>query len=238
MPRVNVNLPIALPRWFYRLLQRFEEAGGIHLGRDLSGDRSVEWSFCSAWMPAGPGRALDFGCGRSWIALLAARRGFSVTAVDLEPIQWPYLHPNLRFIQGDLTGLELPKGSFDLILNCSSIEHVGLGGRFGVTKDRPDGDLEAMAILRTLMKPGSIMLLTVPVGLDSVHAPWHRIYGEKRLPRLLEKLFLRCEEYWRKDGSNRWVACDRQEALSFKPIPPGVGRAGLYALGCFVLQLR
>jgi 2-polyprenyl-3-methyl-5-hydroxy-6-metoxy-1,4-benzoquinol methylase len=42
----------------------------------------------SSQMPSGPGHALDFGPGGSHIALIAAQRGFNVTAVDLEPVRW------------------------------------------------------------------------------------------------------------------------------------------------------
>ena len=33
-------------------------------------------------------------------------------------------------------------------MNCSSVEHVGLSGRYG-SSERPDGDIEAMAVSAT-----------------------------------------------------------------------------------------
>jgi len=50
----------------------------------------------------------------------------------------------------------------------------------------PDGDLDAMGILRELLAPGGRMILTIPVGRDQICGPYHRIYGEDRLPRLLD----------------------------------------------------
>lgn len=38
-----------------------------------------------AWLPAGPSRVLDLGCGTGSLSLLAAERGHRVTAVDLSP---------------------------------------------------------------------------------------------------------------------------------------------------------
>jgi len=97
-------------------------------GCDLTGDRDIEWSWVASQMPKGPGEALDFGPGGSSLGLIAAEAGYNVTAIDLQPITWPYHHPNLRFVQGDVLKLQLQKNHFDLIINCSVIEHVGLAG--------------------------------------------------------------------------------------------------------------
>ncbi|MFZ8804427.1 MAG: class I SAM-dependent methyltransferase, partial [Candidatus Calescibacterium sp.] len=131
-------------------------------------------------MPEGPGNALDFGSGQSYMGLIAARKGFNTIALALEPVRWFYKHPRLKFIQGDTLKLQFPPSSFDLIINCSAIEYAGLAGRYGVTKDRPDGDIEAMKILKIILKPGGKMLLTIPVGQDNVFKPLHRVYGKER----------------------------------------------------------
>lgn len=199
-------------------------------GPNLAGDRDIEWSWISSQMPSGPGEALDFGNGGSFLGLIAAQRGFHVTAVDLGPVQWSYAHPNLRFMEGDILKLPLPKDHFDLVINCSTVEHVGLAGRYGVTKSCPDGDLEAMVHLRKLLKPGGAMLVTIPVGHDTVFPPLHRVYGFKRLPKLLDGYIVDREEYWVKNAGNCWVLTDKQEALRREPAER------LYGLGCFVLR--
>ncbi|MBI4236517.1 MAG: DUF268 domain-containing protein [Chloroflexi bacterium] len=196
----------------------------------LAGDRSVEWSWVAGQMPNGPGRALDFGPGSSWLSLIAAHRGYDVVAVDLRRPGWFFQEPRIEFLQGDILDLSFQSRSFDLVINCSSIEHVGLVGRYGVTQARPDGDLEAMREMRRLTRPGGLMLLTIPVGRDAVFAPLHRVYGEERLPRLLEGWRIEKEEYWGKDGDNRWVRAERAAALGRVP------RRDLYALGCFALR--
>lgn len=205
--------------------------------KNLLGDRDIEWSWVASQMPPGPGNALDFGNGGSHLGLIATQRGFTVTAVDLGVVQWPYIHPQLRFVQGDILKLDLPLEFYDLVINCSTIEHVGLVGRYSVNDDRPDGDLEAMARLRELMKPGGVMLLTIPVGQDAVFPPMCRVYGEKRLPRLLDGFAVRTEVFWVKDDQNRWVLSDRAKALQF-PAAAGSRDAlqNVYALGCFVLR--
>jgi SAM-dependent methyltransferase len=204
--------------------------------KNLLGDRDIEWSWVASQMPAGPGNALDFGNGGSHLGLIATQRGFTVTAVDLGAVQWPYMHPQLRFVQGDILKLSLPVGHFDLVINCSTVEHVGLVGRYGVSDDRPDGDTEAMARLKELMKPGGVMLLTIPLGQDAAFAPLCRVYGAQRLPRLLDGYAVEKETYWVKDGANRWVICDQATALDFKASAGSWDALqNVYALGCFVL---
>jgi SAM-dependent methyltransferase len=204
---------------------------------NLLGDREIEWSWVAATMPAGPGEALDFGAGESPLGPLAALRGFRVTSVDLQEIWRPYRVPEIRFLRGDILKLPLPDASFDLVINCSTVEHVGLPGRYGVVEERPDGDLEAMARLWALLKPGGAMLLTVPVGLDAVFSPLTRVYGKARLPRLLDRYLLEREHYWVKDNENRWVPCDRTAALRFESSAGSWDPLrNVYALGAFVLR--
>ena len=197
---------------------------------NLLGDRDIENSWVAANMPEGPGAALDFGCGPGWLGLLAARKGFVLTAIDLQPVVWYYQHPSLNFVQGDILKLPFSPGGFDLIINCSTVEHVGLSGRYGVKEDCSDGDMEAMALLRKLLKPHKRMLLTVPVGRDRIHPPLHRIYGGKRLPALLQGWDVIKKEYWIKDEANRWTQTEESLALEKAPSDH------CYGLGLFVLS--
>ena len=212
------------------LLSSFYEQVSTPPVPNLAGDREIEYSWIAANMPEGPGKALDFGCGDSWMSLLAARRGFEVTAVDLTEVQWHYQYPYLKFSRGDLVKLPLSPNSLDLIINCSSIEHVGLPGRYGVSQANPDGDLEAMALLRNLLKPLKEMLVTIPVGKDQVFAPMHRVYGEARLPKLFDGWEILKSEYWGKSNGNQWCIWDEASALSQSPSDH------YYGLGAFVLK--
>ena len=124
-----------------------------------------------------------------------------------------------------------------MVINCSTVEHVGLIGRYDVAEDRPDGDLEAMALLRRLLKPGGRMVLTIPLGQDAVFAPLCRVYGAERLPRLLQGYEVEKESYWVKDEGNRWAPCDRRAACDFKASAGSWDALqNIYALGGFVLR--
>lgn len=187
----------------------------------------MEWSFCFAAMADGPGTTLDFGADIGFLALAAAQRGHEVVAFDRLPSALDYRHPRVRHVQGDVLTHDFGAQRFDQIVNCSSVEHVGLGGRYG-SSDAPDGDLQAMAILRGLLTPGGRMLLTIPVGRDQVCAPQHRIYGEQRLPALTEGFASAEEQFWHKTDAG-WVQCDRAQALATE------GSRAFYSLGLLVL---
>lgn len=204
---------------------------------NLAGDRDIEWSWIASQIPSGPGKALDFGPGTGCLGLVAAQRGFKVTAVDLEPVIWQYAHPEIEFIQGDILNVMLPANYYDLVINCSTVEHVGLVGRYGVTESNPEGDLQAMARLSTVMRPSGIMLLTIPVGQDALFAPMCRVYGARRLPMLLNGFNLQKEAFWVKDNSNRWLLTEKETALNFKASAGSWNPLNnIYALGCFVLE--
>jgi uncharacterized protein DUF268 len=199
---------------------------------DLQGDRVLEWSFCLARLADGPGTTLDFGADVAFLSLAAAQRGHDVVALDRMPSSRDYEHERVEFVQADILDRPLQDRVFDQILNCSSVEHVGLSGRYG-SGGAPDGDLEAMRFMRELLAAEGRMVLTIPVGRDLVCAPFHRIYGEQRLPLLLEPYRLEEEQYWRKDPATRkWARCDRDAALETQ------GSEAFYSLGLFVLAGR
>lgn len=169
----------------------------------------------------------------------AIQKGYEVLALDLAAAPFQWLHPRLKRVQGNLLVLGLSDGSFDDILNCSTVEHIGLSGRYGVVGEETGGDLSAMARLRELLKPSGNMIMTVPCGQDAVVAPWHKVYGKQRLPELLRGYEIAEESYWKKDANNCWHPTDAGSALSYVPTGhPTNGNFCSYALACLVLKPR
>jgi hypothetical protein len=214
-------------RGFYWHLLRL--AGG-ELPLDLSGDRDIEWSWVAANLPDQPGDVLDFGPSSSYCGLIAALRAGKVIGLDLESPPQAYVHPDVSVRKGDLLTYDFGSQRFDTVINCSTVEHVGLSGRYG-SPEIPDGDLQAMRRLRELMNgPNSRMVMTIPVGRDGIFAPEHRVYGEQRFPLLISGFSIVREAYYAKDRADRrWKATSRQVAFA---VP---GSNSFYALGLFVL---
>ena len=239
MPTVRFSFSLYVPAWLLAPLRKAKRAlfPPALPAINIDGERNIEWTFLSTEMPSGPGFAIEFGCENAYMSLLAAQKGFQVIATDLQQQYFTWQHPSVEFRLGDFLELELPRNHFDLAINCSSVEHVGVAGRYGITADQDEGDIEVMKRLADILKPGGLLLMTAPCGRDAVLAPWCRVYGSQRLPRLFSPFQVVKETYWVKDSQNRWVFSTRDAALDFQPRnDPNNGHGCSYALGGFVLR--
>ncbi|PND52565.1 class I SAM-dependent methyltransferase [Rhodococcus sp. ENV425] len=97
-------------------IERFAELA--HAGTDLHG----EARFVDVLVPRGA-RILDAGCGTGRVGLELARRGHSVTAVDLDPVlvEEARAHPELTVHLADLAQLDLPGERFDAVVSAGNV---------------------------------------------------------------------------------------------------------------------
>jgi hypothetical protein len=198
---------------------------------DLSGDRDIEWSWVAGNLPGDKGDVLDFGPSNSMSSLIAALGGGQVISLDLE-VQPPsgYVHSGLTMVQGDILSYDFGTQRFDTIINCSTVEHVGIPGRYG-NRAVVDGDLQAMQRMRRLMRgSNSRMIMTIPIGVDGIFPPLHRVYGAKRFPALISDYSIVRQVYFAKAlPDRRWKETTRDAAFAVQ------GSPSFYALGLFVL---
>ncbi|MGD2094934.1 MAG: glycosyltransferase, partial [Phycisphaerales bacterium] len=204
---------------------------------DLGGDRDIEWGSIKSQIKKianiqdTGAKLLDFGCGQTAeLTRFATQLGYQITAVDMMPLTISLNGlENIHFIQSDFLQQNWTPRNFDLIINCSSIEHAGLAGRYGVVENGPDDDLKIMARMSNIIKSDGKMLLTIPVGLDRIVGSLHRVYGRNRLPQLLDGWEIESSCFWIKDENNQWREVDEESALQREPMLA-------YGLGCFVLH--
>jgi SAM-dependent methyltransferase len=99
-----------------------------------------------------PRRALDLGCGLGTELAHLARRGVALTVgVDrsIAALQRAHrLHPDVRFVQGDVLGLPFPDSTFDAALDRGCFHYLPAA-------DRPRYAVEVRRVLR----PGGRFLL-------------------------------------------------------------------------------
>ncbi len=196
-------------------------------GFDLKGEKFLDWGFVCANLPPGPKRALEIGPGRSPIIPAMLALGYDVSGIDLcadlsEQVA------GFTFIKGDFTRATF-NTQFDVIVACSTVEHIGLSGRYSSTEDA-DGDLKAMCKIATLLEPAGLLFLTVPVGTDAVYKPFHRVYGRQRLQRLIEGFEVIKSRFYVKEPWGPWRPANREAALGY---PADIRR---YALGEMLLR--
>lgn len=143
-------------------------------------ERIVEVPWILGNLPQPPARILDIGACESPIALMLASIGYRVTAVDLH--SYPFSHPNLKVIVGDITTLSLT-GKFDVIVCLSTLEHIGLPVYGGRTMQA--GDDSAIRHMYHWLKPGGYLLLTVPAAQTYQVGKLWRLYDVATLKDLL-----------------------------------------------------
>jgi Caenorhabditis protein of unknown function, DUF268 len=196
-------------------------------GFDLEGEKLIDWGWICANLPRRPVCALEIGPGKSPVIPAMLALGYEVTAID------PWDDPStiikgINFINHDFNETEIA-GPFEVIVLCSVVEHIGIGGRFN-SGDDSDGDLRAMTKVGQLLRNDGQLFLTIPVGADAVFSPWHRVYGRERLPRLLRGFDLISSRFLSKEPNGPWRLVSQEQALD---APQDIRR---YALGEMILQ--
>ncbi len=150
----------------------------------LVNERILEQPFvfgAVAGVPAGS-RILDVGGSESTVGLSLATLGHDVTIVDPRP--HPLAHPNVHHAACRLDELPEPATPFDAAVVLSAVEHFGLE-HYGLDAIDERLDLAALAALRDLVRPGGLLVLTVPFGIAAVD-DFQRVYDEDGLAELLD----------------------------------------------------
>lgn len=133
-----------------------------------------------ALYPLAGKRVAVFGSAQPWYESVCLAHGAKeVVIFDYGPIASE--HPRVRMVTYDEYANN-PE-PLDVGLSISSFEHDGLG-RYGDPLD-PDGDLKAMRTVKSIIRPGGLLYLAVPLGKDAITWNAHRVYGLARLSMLL-----------------------------------------------------
>ena len=95
-------------------------------------------------------------------------------------------------------------GFFDYIIAVSTLEHFGLGGRYGVSKDDLEADARALKEIKRILKPAPMggLLVTVPYGKRKVVRYSHKVYDRAWLRELFDDWKINLEKFYarNKDG--------------------------------------
>jgi len=168
--------------WFNPPVPVHHAAGAVEVL--LVNERIVEQPFVFQAL-AGldvPARILDVGGSESTVGLSLATLGHAVTIVDPRPS--PLRHRNLRHAGCRLDELPRDGRLFDAAVVLSAVEHFGLE-HYGLEAIDERLDLAALALLRELVAPGGLLVITVPFGEHPSVDDFQRVYDEAGLSELL-----------------------------------------------------
>jgi len=160
-------------------------------------DRFIEYPFIARNLPPPPLRILDVGCSTSFFPLVLAGFGYNVTGIDIREyaILKHLQFDNFTFKKGDIGGAPFPSSSFDVVTVISTLEHIGIEGRYGI-ESCENADKRAMDEVRRLLKQGGASLITIPAGKPAILKPFQRIYDDVRIGYISEGFEIVTKEYY------------------------------------------
>ena len=194
-------------------------------------DRYYEWAFVTEKLYENKtlnNRILDVGSALTALPSIMASMGNEVVSVDIQKWEMPW--KGVITVQLDLLCdiIPYPDNYFDYVVCISAIEHFGLGRYVDIAS--PDGDFEGMRAIINALKPGGGLILTFPVGLPAIVYPAHRIYGPKRVERLIQGFTIEDKRFFnaKKDIPLARFECTEEEAFQAEPRH--------YSIGCYFLR--
>lgn len=135
------------------MLRDSEERFSPHMRGDIASDHLARYAFATMLIDA-DSEVLDIASGEGYGAAMLSGKASRVTGVDnsydaVQHARAEYFSPNIRYIHGDATNLELDDAFFDYIVSFETIEHI---------KD-PD---KALSEMRRVLKPNGVLVISTP----------------------------------------------------------------------------
>lgn len=153
-----------------------------------------------------PKHHYDIGSSAMTIGILS--QFTPVTMIDIRPIELEL--PNLSFKQGSILDLPFEDDSIETLSSLCVIEHIGLG-RYGDPLD-PFGSEKAILEIKRVLKPGGIVLFSVPVDRHNmVYFNAHRAFSRDYILELFKDFELVDEKYHY--GKKLYTSYDRQKGF-------------------------
>jgi SAM-dependent methyltransferase len=172
-------------------------------------DRYLEYPWLLQNINIASGKILDVGSTASNMLYNFLPKAVEINSIDLNS---KYIESEaIKFAVGDIRKTNYEDNYFDVVSCISTLEHIGVSGRYG-SDDDPEGDLRAVKEMGRILKPGGTMLVTVPYGIRDV-LPINKLYNKERIIRLFKDFSAVEIEYKKYFGQfNLWLATDEAEA--------------------------
>lgn len=126
---------------------------------------------------------LDIGSSGSMLPYLINALGHHVSSMDIRSRQDVETNKEITFYHRDICRSCLPDEFFDVVTAISTIEHIGLEGRYGNNEESTDE--KAISEIYRILKPKGLFLMSVPYDIKEQITKTHKIYDEKILLKIM-----------------------------------------------------
>lgn len=123
-----------------------------------------------------------------------------VYTIDINASPLNKSNPKLNIDRGDIRKTKFKDAFFDAVIAVSTLEHVGLPGRYGITEADDKGDLRAMQEIHRILKPDGQVFVTLPYGGGKSRL-LNRLYDEERIIELFSGFDLQIRQYFKYDAT-------------------------------------
>jgi len=172
-------------------------------------DRFIEYPWLLENINITSGRLLDVGSTIGDQLYETLPKSIEINCLNLSAKK--FKNKQIKFKQGDIRKTDYPDNYFNLITCVSTLEHIGVNGRYGSYYD-PAGDIKAMSEIKRILKPGGILLATVPYGAKDV-LPINKLYNKNRIANLFSGLEIISQEFKKFDKNwHVWLKVGETEA--------------------------
>jgi ubiquinone/menaquinone biosynthesis C-methylase UbiE len=172
-------------------------------------DRYLEYPWLLENIRITGGKILDVGSTASNMLYNFLPKEVQIYSIDLNSKNIE--SAAVKFSVGDIRKTNYEDNYFDVISCISTLEHIGVAGRYG-SDDDPSGDLKAVKEMARILKPGGTILLTVPYGTRDV-LPINKLYNKERINELFKDFFsveIEYRKYFQK--FHLWLTTNEVEA--------------------------
>lgn len=196
--------------------------------RMIGSSRLVEYSWVLTQIGKDTRQVLDVGSTTSLFPIELASMGYDVYSIDPRNyIEWHgSVHPDMKFIMGDICEAPFTSKFFDVVTAISTIEHIGKEDFYKIPSVDEIKDLTAIQEIARILKKDGRFIFTVPYRqkipysiLQKRKVPFIRLYNEKTIRnRLLKGMFsIEKEEYfYMKNGFWRHASIEEMNNLGEK----------------------
>lgn len=156
-------------------------------------ERVVEYPWLFSRLPQGRGILLDAGSTLNFQVLLKhpILREKKVYIATLAPEGVCFWHMGISYIYEDIRSPCFREEFFDYIVCISTLEHIGMDNTIFYTEDQTKAEknnqdyITAVKIMRSLLKKGGRLYLTMPFGAYKDHG-WFQVFNGPMVDEVIE----------------------------------------------------